>query len=295
MGYLTVSKVFVGIEIADNFVFEDDKEELYSYVVVTVVKVLNLHTMELEDLSVKDCADVVGFPYDGTKDSYEFKVKRSDVTDGAYKYTCELGFSPYIKDGEVAVFKDGSLFGEGSSKLVVYFWYGHSILFNLYNSTFDIVYMKNVLYSGFVGDRNKIEYYSLIPNLDIFEHCGCFSYVSENIYKLLDNICIVNRLIGDTIVESGTLILFINLEESTGVCNLVVPPSVDKIDLLNFSHKLCSRRDSEITIYLPKDKVDDLAWYLAKDFRRACSGSVMSYKLTDIELLKKFNLFVTSY
>ena len=89
-----MSKVFVGIEIADNFVFEDDKEELYSYVVVTVVKVLNLHTMELEDLSVKDCADVVGFPYDGTKDSYEFKVKRSDVTDGAYKYTCELGFSP---------------------------------------------------------------------------------------------------------------------------------------------------------------------------------------------------------
>lgn len=290
-----MSKVFVGIEIADNFVFEDDKEELYSYVVVTVVKVLNLHTMELEDLSVRDCADVVGFPYDDTKDSCEFKVKRSKVTDETYKYTCELGFSPYIKDGEVAVFKDGSLFGEGSSKLVVYFWYGHSILFNLYNSTFDIVYMKNILYSGFVGDRNKIEYYSLIPNLDIFEHCGCFSYVSENVYKLFDNICIVNRLIRDTIVESDTHTLFINLEESTGVCNLVVPPSVDKIDLLNFSHKLCSRRDSEITIYLPKDKVDDLAWYLAKDFRRACSGSVMSYKLTDIELLKKFNLFVTSY
>lgn len=288
-----MSKVFVGIEIADNLVFEDDKEELYSYVVVTVVKVLNLHTMELEDLSVRDCADVVGFPYDGTKDSYEFKVKRSDATDGAYKYTCELGFSPYIKDGEVAVFKDGSLFGEGSSKLVVYFWYGHSILFNLYNSTFDIVYMKNILYSGFVGDRNKIEYYSLIPNLDIFEHCGCLSYVSENLYKLFDNTCIVNRVIKDTIVESGTDTLFINLEESTGVCNLVVPPSVNKIDLLNFSHRFGSKRDSQIMIYLPKDKVDDLAYYLAKDFRR--TGSVMNSKLTDIELLKKFNLFVTSY
>lgn len=167
-----MSKLFVGVEIDDNIVFEDNKES-YSDAIVTVAKVLNLHTMELEDLIVRDCADVVGFPYDGTKDSYEFKVKRSDATDGAYKYTCELGFSPYIKDGEVAVFKDGSLFGEGSSKLVVYFWYGHSILFNLYNSTFDIVYMKNILYSGFVGDRNKIEYYSLIPNLDIFEHCGC--------------------------------------------------------------------------------------------------------------------------
>lgn len=288
-----MSKVFVGIEIADNLVFEDDKEELYSYVVVTVVKVLNLHTMELEDLSVRDCADVVGFPYDGTKDSYEFKVKRSDATDGAYKYTCELGFSPYIKDGEVAVFKDGSLFGEGSSKLVVYFWYGHSILFNLYNSTFDIVYMKNILYSGFVGDRNKIEYYSLIPNLDIFEHCGCLSYVSENLYKLFDNTCIVNRVIKDTIVESGTDTLFINLEESTGVCNLVLPPSVNKIDLLNFSHRFGSKRDSQIMIYLPKDKVDDLAYYLAKDFRR--TGSVMNSKLTDIEFLKKFNLFVTSY
>lgn len=133
-----MSKLFVGVEIDDNIVFEDNKES-YSDAIVTVAKVLNLHTMELEDLSVRDCADVVGFPYDGTKDSYEFKVKRSYVTDGAYKYTCELGFSPYIKDGEVAVFKDGSLFGEGSSKLVVYFWYGHSILFNLYNSTFDIV------------------------------------------------------------------------------------------------------------------------------------------------------------
>lgn len=287
-----MSKVFVGIEIADNIVFED-KEESYSDAVVTVVKVLNLYTMELEDLNVRDCTDVVGFPYDGAKDSYKFKVKRSNVTGETYKYTCELGFSPYVKDGEVAVFKDGSLFGEGSGKLVVYFWYGHSILFNLYNSTFDIVYMKNILYSGFVGDRNKIEYYSLIPNLDIFEHCGCFSYVSENVYKLFDNTCIVNRLINDTIVESGTDTLFINLEESTGVCNLVVPPSVNKIDLLNFSHKLCSRRDSEIMIYLPKDKVDDLACYLANDFRR--TGSVMNSKLTDIELLKKYNLFVMPY
>ena len=93
MGCLTVSKVFVGVEIDDNIVFEDNKES-YSDAVVTVAKVLNLHTMELEDLIVRDCADVVGFPYDGTKDSYEFKVKRSDATDGAYKYTCELGFSP---------------------------------------------------------------------------------------------------------------------------------------------------------------------------------------------------------
>lgn len=288
-----MSKVFVGIEIADNLVFEDDKEELYSYVVVTVVKVLNLHTMELEDLSVRDCADVVGFPYDDTKDSYEFKVKRSRIIGETYKYTCELGFSPCIKDGEVAVFKDGNLFGEGSSKLVVYFWYGHSILFNLYNSTFDIVYMKNILYSGFVGDRNKIEYYSLIPNLDIFEHCGCFSYVSENLYKLFDNTCMVNRVIKDTIVESGTDTLFINLEESTGVCNLVVPLSVNRLELVNFKYRWGNYRSSQITIYLPKDKVDDLAFHLVKGFRE--NRSVENSKLTDIELLKVFNLFVMSY
>lgn len=287
-----MSKLFVGVEIDDNLVFED-KEELYSYVVVTVVKVLNLHTMELEDLSFRDCTDVVGFPYDDTKDSCEFKVKRSKVTDETYKYTCELGFSPYIKDGEVAVFKDGSLFGEGSSKLVVYFWYGHSILFNLYNSTFDIVYMKNILYSGFVGDRNKIEYYSLIPNLDIFEHCGCFSYVSENVYKLFDNTCMVNRVIKDTIVESGTDTLFINLEESTGVCNLVVPPSVNRLELVNFKYRWGNYRSSQITIYLPKDKVDDLAFHLVKGFRE--NRSVENSKLTDIELLKVFNLFVMSY
>ena len=284
-----MSKLFVGVEIDDNIVFEDNKES-YSDAIVTVAKVLNLYTMELEDLSVKDCADVVGFPYDGTKDSYEFKVKRSDATDGAYKYTCELGFSPYIKDGEVAVFKDGSLFGGGSSKLVVYFWYGHSILFNLYNSTFDIVYMKNILYSGFVGDRNKIEYYSLIPNLDIFEHCGCFSYVSENLYKLFDNTCIVNRVIKDTIVESGTRTLFINLEESTGVCNLVVPPSVNKVDLLNFNHRFSSSRNNQIMIYLPKDKVDALAGYLVNNYRRYNTSN-----LSDVELLKRYNLFVIPY
>ena len=293
-----MSKLFVGVEIDDNIVFEDNKES-YSDAIVTVAKVLNLHTMELEDLSVKDCADVLGFPYNDMKDSYKFKIKRRKTTGDAYRYICELGFSAYFKDGEVAVFKDGCLLGNGDSKLSVHFCEGYYILFNLCNSTFNIAYTINILYSGFISDTHRCEYLSVdiiaSINTNIFEHYCAFYCVSENVYKLFDNICIVNRLIGDTIVESGTLILFINLEESTGVCNLVVPPSVDKIDLLNFSHKLCSRRDSEITIYLPKDKVDDLACYLAKDFRRACSGSVMSYKLTDIELLKKFNLFVTSY
>lgn len=112
-----MSKLFVGVEIDDNLVFEDN-EESYLDAIVTVAKVLNLHTMELEDLSVKDCADVVGFPYDDTKDSCEFKVKRSKVTDETYKYTCELGFSPYIKDGEVAVFKDGSLITVGVTIMI---------------------------------------------------------------------------------------------------------------------------------------------------------------------------------
>lgn len=286
-----MSKVFVGVEITDNLIFED-KEETYSDAVVTVVKVLNLYTMELEDLSVRDCADVLGFPYDGAKDSYKFKVKRSNVTGDAYKYTCELGSNSRVKYDNVAVFKDGCLLGDGSSKVLIYFWSGYRILFNLYNYTFNIAHMENTLCSGFIEDRNKSDYYPIIPNIDIFEHCGCFSYVSENVYKLFDNICVVDRLIKDTIVESGTDALFIDLANSNGLCNLVVPPSVNKIDLLNFRSRLTSR-DNQIMIYLPKDKVDDLACYLAKDFRR--TGSVMNSKLTDIELLKKYNLFVMPY
>lgn len=288
-----MSKLFVGVEIDDNLVFEDNKES-YSDAVVTVAKVLNLYTMELEDLSVKDCAGVLGFPYKDRKDSYKFRIKRSKTTDDVYKYICKLGFSAYFKDGEVAVFKDGCLLGDGGSKLSVRFCDGYYILFNLYNSTFNITYMINTLYSGFIVDTHKCGYRSVdimaSININIFEHYCAFSCVSENVYKLFDNICIVNRLIRDTIVESGTYTLFINLEESTGVCNLVVPPSVNKIEILNFRHRFSSSRNNQIMLYLPKDKVDDLAWYLVNDYRRHNTSN-----LSDVELLKRYNLFVIPY
>jgi hypothetical protein len=69
-------KVFVGINTDSDIDFKDSKGLRYrdTSVKVKSIKVLDLDTLSLLDLDIKECKDVVGFDFLSEKNEYDFNI-----------------------------------------------------------------------------------------------------------------------------------------------------------------------------------------------------------------------------
>lgn len=286
-------KAFIGINVDSDIDF--NKYSKYKCIPVKVksIKVLDLDTISLIDLDVKDCKDVIGFNFISEKCEYDFTISCSYRADMRYIYTDAKSDSIF---SSISVYQNGNLLGGKNSIVCVDFNDSYRLEFNLVNFTFKIMHSVCILYNGISRDTDCNGYYDLFilvsVEASIFEATKLFSKVGEFTYNLFDNTYIITELHNDVIVSSGTNTLVIHLSNIDKHCNVVIPPSVNRVIIGGeYGSDFCDDEgDFIMTFLIPESKKDEILELIADELRYPNIAH-----LTDMQVLGKFGLDAKYY
>ena len=291
-------KVFVGINTDSDIDFKDSEGLRYKDILVKVksIKVLDLDTLSLLDLDVKDCKGVIGVTFSSEKNEYDFKVE-CDYSDDNISIGAEAN-SNYITS-KIAVYQNGSLLGGKNSIVCMDFNDSLTLEFNLSNFTFKILYTVYTLYDGLSVDSicNGYEDLYIFTNIksSILDDTKLFSKVGELAYRLFDATYIIKELYNDIIISSGVDTLVIYLDNVHKLCNVVIPPSLDRL-FIGRNYIICSDFYDDIdnklvvTFIIPESKKDKILGLIVDNLRYSNISN-----LTDMQVLSKFDLDVKYY
>ena len=268
-----MSKIIVGINI-DDTVKLPNKGSID--VEVTSIKALDLDTMELVDIGIDNCKDVIGIKVHASSDSL------TDYRGALY----------------VAVFRDNDILAGGNSSIYLEFAGSIRIMYNLSNSTYTVSYSINCLYNCYRDDNDKkgyddIEIYRYLYSTGI-DSIGIFSKINDYEYNLFDIAYIITELHNDVIVSNGIKILGIDLDKVYGEYNVVIPPSVEAVyfsnEVTRYS-KFWENADNDVvTFNVAKSKRDGIVSFMANELKFGDN----SY-LDDDSILGLYDLKVRCY
>ena len=291
-------KVFVGINTDSDIDFKNSSGSKYKDILVKVksIKVLDLDTLSLMDLDVKDCKDVVGFNFLSTKNEYDFKIN-CDYSDDNISIGTEAN-SNYI-NSKIAVYQNGSLLGGKNSIVCIDFNDSLTLEFNLSNFTFKILCTMYTLYDGLSVDStcNGYEDLYIFINIkaSILDDTNLFSKVDELAYRFFYNTYIIKELYNDIIISSGVDTLVIYFDKVHKPCNVVIPPSLDRLFIGRYcisGSGFCDDIDSKplVTFIIPESKKDKILGLIVDNLRY-----INVSHLTDMQVLSSFDLAVKCY
>ena len=293
-------KVFVGINTDSDIDFRDSEGLRYKDISVKVksLKVLDLDTLSLIDSDIKDCKGIIGFNFSSEKNEYDFKVEcdysGDDICIGAEAN------SNYITS-KIAVYQNGSLLGGKNSIVCMNFNDSFTLEFNLSNFTFKILCTTYTLYDGLSIDStcNGYEDLYIFINIkaSILDATNLFSKVDKLAYRLFDDTYIIKELYNDIIISSGVDTLVIYFDKVHKLCNVVIPPSLDRLFLFIGRYcisgsEFCDDIDNKpsVTFIIPESKRDKILGLIVDRLRYPNISH-----LTDMQVLSKFDLDVKYY
>lgn len=226
-----MSKIIVGINI-DDTVKLPNKGSID--VEVTSIKALDLDTMELVDIGIDNCKDVIGIKVDVSfNNTFTISVGRK----GTRVHASSDSLTDYRGALYVAVFRDNDILAGGNSSIYLEFAGSIRIMYNLSNSTYTVSYSINCLYNCYRDDNDKKGYESIEIYRNLYDtsinDVGIFNKINDYEYSLFDIAYIITRLHRDVIVSNEIKILVIDLWKSCGEHNIVIPPSVEAVYLNN--------------------------------------------------------------
>jgi hypothetical protein len=226
-----MSKVIVGINI-DNTVKLPNKGTID--VEVTSIKALDLDTMELVDIGIDNCEDVIGIKVDKDFDNtFTISVGRK----GTRVHASSRSILDYSGTHYVAVFSEDGILAGGDSHIYIDFARSLKVKYNLSNSTYTIKYNTDCLYDCYENSNAKIGYESVEIYRNLYDtsinDVGIFNKINDYEYNLFDIAYIITKLHNDVIVSNGIKILVIDLWKACGEHNIVIPPSVEAVYLNN--------------------------------------------------------------
>ena len=286
-------QVFVGINVDSDIDFSKYSKYTNISVKVKSIKVLDLDTISLVDLDVKDCKDVIGFNFDSVKCEYDFTVSCSFRGNRRYIYTDAKSNCIH---SSIAVYQNGSLLGGEDSTVLIDFNDSFSIEINLLNLTLKITNTIYTLYNEISRDNDCNGYEDLLliidVEADIFEATKIFSKIDEFTYSLFDKTYIISELHNDVIVSSGADTLVIYLNNIDKHCNVVIPPSVNRVIIGGkYGSDFCDDEgDFIVTFLIPESKKDEILELIADELRYPNIAH-----LTDIQVLDRFGLDAKYY
>lgn len=285
-----MGKIIVGINI-DDTVKLPNKGSID--VEVTSIKALDLDNMELVDIDIDNCKDVIGIE-DGFDNTFTISVGRR----GARVHASSNRLVDYRGVLYVAVFRDNDIVAGGNSSIYLEFAGSIRIRYNLSNSTCTISYSINHLYDCYRNDSAKNGYDDIEIYRDLYgtgiDSIGIFSKISDYEYNLFDIAYIITELHNDVIVSNGIKILAMNLDKVHEEYNVVIPPSVDEV---YFSNEVCRYSlfwedlDNDIiTFNVAKHKRDEIVKFMANELK---FGDID--KMDDDKVLCLYDLNVECY
>lgn len=264
-----MSKVIVGINI-DNIVKLPNKGTID--VEVDSIKALDLDTMELVDIGIDNCKDVIGIKVDKDFDN-TFTI--SVGIKGARVHASSDSLTDYRGALYVAVFRDNDILAGGNSSIYLEFAGSIRIIYNLSNNTYTVNYNINCLYNCYRDDNDKkgydaIEIYRYLYSTGI-DSIGIFSKINDYEYNLFDIAYIITELHNDVIVSNGIKILGIDLDKVYGEYNVVIPPSVEAVyfsnEVTRYS-KFWENADNDVvTFNVAKSKRDGIVSFMTNELR----------------------------
>ena len=257
---------------------------------------MDLDTLSLIDLDVKDCKDVIGFNFLSSKNEYDFNInceyRGNDICIGAEAN------SNYI-NSKIAVYQNSSLLGGKNSVVCIAFNDSLTLEFNLLNFTFKILYTIYTLYDGISIDStcNGYEdlYIFITIKASILDVTNLFSKVDELAYRLFDDTYIIKELYNDIIISSGVDTLVIYLDNVHKLCNVVIPHSLDRLFIERYcisGSGFCDDIDNKpvVTFIIPESKKDKILGLIVDELRYPKISH-----LTDMQVLNNFDLDVKYY
>ena len=131
-----MSKIIVGINIDNTVKLPNLPDKSSIDVEVTSIKALDLDNIELVDVGINNCEDVIGI-----KDNEDFGNTFTITTNEnlARVYATSSNIGEYMGSGHIAVFRDNEILaGAFLSNVQLYFKSSIVIRFNLYNHTYMI-------------------------------------------------------------------------------------------------------------------------------------------------------------
>lgn len=264
-----MSKIIVGINI-DDTVKLPNKGSID--VEVTSIKALDLDTMELVDIGIDNCKDVIGIKVDKDFDNtFTISVGRK----GTRVHASSDSLTDYRGALYVAVFRDNDILAGGNSSIYLEFAGSIRIKYNLSNSTYTISYSINRLYDCYRDDTDKKGYEDIEIYRDLYgtgiDCIGIFSKINDYEYSLFNIAYVITELHSNVIVSNGIKILAMNLDKVHEEYNVVIPPSVDEV---YFSNEVCRYSlfwedlDNDIiTFNVAKHKRDEIVSFMANELR----------------------------
>jgi hypothetical protein len=283
-----MSKVIVGINI-DDTVKLPNKGSID--VEVTSIKALDLDNMELVDIGIDNCKDVIGIKVDKDFDNtFTISVGRK----GTRVHASSDSLTDYRGALYVAVFKDNDLLAGGDSSIYLEFERSIRIRYNLSNSTYTIRYNTNYLYDCYETDNVKIGYEDIEIYRNLYDtsidSVGIFNKINDYEYNLFDIAYIITELHSDVIVSNGIKILGIDLDKVYGEYNVVIPPSVEAVyfsnEVTRYS-KFWENADNDIvTFNVAKSKRDGIVSFMANELKFKGNSHLDNDKVLDLYDLK---------
>ena len=262
-----MSKIIVGINI-DDTVKLPNKGSID--VEVTSIKALDLDNLELVDVDIDNCKDVIGIE-DGFDNTFTISVGRR----GTRVHASSNRLVDYRGVLYVAVFRDNDILAGGNSSIYLEFAGSIKIRYNLSNNTYIVSYNINHLYDCYKDDNAEIGYddieiYRYLYSTDI-DSIGIFSKINDYEYNLFNIAYIITELHNDVIVSNGIKILAMDMGKVYGEYNVVIPPSVSELYFSNEVRRYSlfwEDLDNDIiTFNVAKSKRDEIVKFMANELR----------------------------
>jgi len=286
-------QVFVGINVDNDIDFNKYSKYTVISVKVKSIKVLDLDTISLIDLDVKDCKDVIGFNFDSKKCERDFEVSCSLRGNRRYIYADAKSSYSY---SSIAVYQNDSLLGGENSSVLIDFNDSFSMEISLLNLDLKITNTIYTLYNGISKYTDCNGYGDLLTIISvkafIFEATNLFSKIDEFAYSLFDSTYIITELHNDVIVSNGTDTLVIYLRNIDKHCNVVIPPSINRVFIGGkYGSDFCDEEeDFIVTFLIPESKKDEILEIIADGLRYPNIAH-----LTNMQVLGKFGLDAEYY
>lgn len=144
-------QVFIGINVDSDIDFSKYLKYTNISVKVKSIKVLDLDTISLVDLDVKDCKDVIGFNLDSKKYEYDFTISCSYRANRRYIYTDAKSNCIH---SSIAVYQNDSLLGGENSVVLLNFNDSFSMEISLLSFALKITNTIYTLYNEISRDND---------------------------------------------------------------------------------------------------------------------------------------------
>lgn len=244
--------VVISKEIANEI--KNKKFNNFRYARSAQFKVLNLDSMQVEDVGINDVSNIVNFKF---KISNNTAVVGIECTDGLIRYAEDEDMSRYL------VFTGDKLVSYRVYEVAYNFQHYLQLVFNFNEGTYKIL-------PNSIDVSSKTLIYAFV-DLEFSSVCS-LGYTLQDGVTVIGDVIVISKIGQCLIIPSGVKTAYFEygLEDDID-CSIVIPPSVDVIFFRNnfWNSRVITKLHNTVRISIPKSKFGSLYTYIGTSVKKS--------------------------